>query len=204
MVGSSGMPGSDPGWSQPLRLAGLGFILPFPHFAMWRMRKKGADSLTALRTIFLSWVQSGVLIVLVLWLVLRDASGEGSLDPPLAVALVCLSGVGGLLMTRLAAQRPLDTSDTEKLAADYRTRFFLRTALAQASLLTGFVCAFVTDRWWMVLVGVPFAAVGFLIAAPTRGNLARTQAKVHRQGSTLDLIEALRESPFNATRAVQP
>lgn len=183
MVSSDTGTRRDPGWRAALTWQTL--LLPFP-----RIITK-ADGLTAARGMFVSWTLAEVWIVVVVRLVLGDTSGDGSVDPQVAAAGVCLFGVLSLVLVRWAATKPLDAGSEESLATSFHAAFLLQLALSQAAFLMGFVAAFVAQRWWLILVGIPFMAVGFAAAAPTSGKLRRLQERLRRDGSTLDLVTVL-------------
>jgi hypothetical protein len=110
-----------------------------------------------------------------------------------AVAL-CLVGVALLIGERLI-ERPLDCTTPARLAAAYRSRFFLRLAYAHAAALFGFVGFLLTDRGWLYPLGAAFALIGYLRLAPTHAKLTKDQALLSQSGCALDLIEVLGRTP---------
>ena len=160
------------------------------------MARKGTDSLTATRAIFLSWIETQILIVLISVLALGDGSGDRSIEPSIFAAGVAAFGVLTLGMVVSVTRKPLDGSSAESLVGTYRTRFFLRMALSQAVFLMGFVGVFVTGEPWLVLAGLPFALFGFALAAPTSSKLAHDQEALRARGSQLDLVHALVSLPL--------
>lgn len=189
-------PKADPGWRSVWRHIWPDILLPVPHFALWRMGRKGVDALTGMRALFLTWLETLLLIIFVVWLIFGDEAESGSVEPGWFIAGVVAFGLVTLALIRNSGIKCLDASDRDKLVTSYSSLFFLRMALAQALFLIGFVGAFVTGRWWIVLVGLPFTLVGFAIAAPTRSNLARAQDQLNRQGPTVDLVQVLLAKPF--------
>ena len=190
------LPKRDPGWGAVWRHIGLALLIPLPQFALWRMARKGVDALTGMRAVFISWLETPLLIILVVWIIMRDSTGDGSINESLFVAGIVVFGVLGLSLVRYFDSKPLDASDNDKLVTAYTSSFFVRMALAQAVFLMGFVGAFITDNWWMVLVGLPFTLIGFAQAAPTSSNLTRAQERLRSQGSTVDLTQVLLSRPF--------
>ncbi len=102
------------------------------------------------------------------------------------------AGIVALVARRLFADRALDCTDGATLASSYRTRFFLRMALAESTALIGFALCFVTQSPWPYVVALPFTAVGFLLAAPSSGHLTRDQTRLSTSGCTLNVVAALR------------
>jgi hypothetical protein len=102
---------------------------------------------------------------------------------------VALAGV--VLLVAPVWGRPLDCGSDAALAASYRTRFFLRIALA----LLGFVGFLLTGNPAVYPIGAAFTVVGFARLAPTAGNLARDQQELGRTGCPRRLVAALREVP---------
>lgn len=190
------LPKSDPGWRSVWRHIWPDILLPVPHFALWRMSRKGVDALTGMRALFITWLETPLLIIFVVWVIFRDEAKSGSIEPRWFVAGLAVFSLVTLALIRYFGAKRLDAGDRDKLVGSFTSVFFVRMALAQAVFLIGFVGAFVTGQWWMVLVGLPFTLVGFFIAAPTRSNLARAQEELNRQGTTLDLVQALLAKPF--------
>ena len=186
----------DPGWRRVLTrrlLAGL-FLGTVPgvgrRYDKRTFEDPTQDPLLVLRAIFLRFVFTVLLFgVVVMWI----ASGEpGSGGGALAAA-------GGLVVIGLASaataewlsRRPLDCSDDERLAAGYRTLFFLRLAFAQSIALFGFVLAMMVGAWWLYWVGAAVAAIGFARLAPTSRNLERLQWRLTNDGCGRSLVGAL-------------
>ena len=184
-----GLPGRDPGWGEAAKRTLPAMIFPF---LVLRSRRESADmnALTALRAVFLSMLGAQLVIVVLVWLIMKDES-ESSSSAGLFAAGVAVAGLVALGAIRYFAARPLEAVDASGVAGSYRTAFFLKIAFAQMPLMLGFVGSFVTDAWWVVFVGLPFSLAGFAMAAPTSGNLAREQARLRSQGSSLDLVDAL-------------
>lgn len=183
-------PSADPGWRPAFR-GSWRFFLPW--LLPLTARKAGNDPLVMLRSLFLSFSATLVLIGVVV-VVLDNGAPEDAGGMPTAVgaAMVCLVGVAGWLGVRLV-ERPLDCSGDVALHRSYRTRFFFRLALAESAALTGFVAFFVTGDLAMYPLGLAFTAVGFVGLAPTAGNLGRDQQDLTTAGCARSLIAALRQ-----------
>jgi hypothetical protein len=115
-------------------------------------------------------------------------------DPPLSVTMaaviVAVVGLASLVLPS-AIPTALDGSSAECLAATYKTRFFVRMAIAETVALVGFVLMFLTGSVVPFVAALPFTAVGFARAAPTDGNLQRDQDALNATGAMTDLRTAL-------------
>lgn len=182
----------DPGWGDAVRRVGWGF-LPIPGMSFLRRRFLVRDDgevtgLTLLRTIFATFAWALAMIGFV------SVVLAGSLDTVLApgptAVGVAVVGALSLLGTYRLTPR-LDGTSEPALASGYRTRFFLRIAVAEAAALVGFLGFILTAQPLVYLVGAAFAALGFVTAAPSARNLARDQEDLLASGSTLSLRELL-------------
>jgi hypothetical protein len=131
-------------------------------------------------------------IALVVFGVVLAALGPGSAPAPTAIFTVIVVALGALsLVLPRFIEKPLDCSSNAKLAASYRTRFFLRVALSEGVALWGFVGAINTGKLWLYALGLAFTAIGFLRLAPTAANLAREEQNLAVGGCPCSLIAAL-------------
>lgn len=182
-----GTPDDDPGWGGSAALIGL--LAPPILF----IRASAArDGLLTLRVIFLVFVQSNLVIgIVLLVMALTDSMPPGSVDAGPAVAAVALFGVLINVVAAVVGPR-LDCTTPGRLVGSYRVRFFIRLALAEAPVLAAFVGAMVTGEPLVFLVGLPFGAFGYLRAAPTRRSIERDQDALITSGCGTSLIPALR------------
>ena len=183
-------PDRDPGWRSALKDAVLSLI---PGWGLrYRMRRtRGADGLTTLRAVFLSFVL-GIALVGVVVAVLEANGGRLGTTPETPMAVVVLAvGAAGLVAANLV-RRPLACDSEAALAKSYRQRFFLHAAAAEAPALVGFVGFITTSAGWLYLLGAAFAAVGFAKAAPTANHLARIDDELRQTGCALTIGAALR------------
>lgn len=174
----------DPGWplSPMLLVPGLGVRLA--------QRRAAGDGLVLLRLVFVMFVFALVMFgVVLLFVDLSEGSSVG-----LFAAVVVADGTGSTIVASMH-RRPLDCSSEAALADSYRTRFFLRIALAESAALLGFVGVFLTGARWLYLLAVMFTAVGFARAAPTRRALQREGDELAMLGCGRSLVAALRQSP---------
>jgi len=191
----------DPGWRRAL--GGLWWIL-VPGQIIRQQKRDTADGvhgLTTLRRLFSSFAA----LLIIVGAVVVYLSATTTLDRhPLAgidVAIcVIVYGVFSLVAPRLA-EKPLDCSEDRRLAASYRTRFFLRIAFADSAALLAFVGFMVSDNGWLYALGAAFAAVGFYRVAPTAANLAVDQQALTDASCPRSLIAALATLPPPTTRS---
>src|SRR3954452_3284064 len=114
----------DPGWPA------FGPAL-VPGGIQWYLKRHGADDQRrVVRALWLSFVEMDVLIaVIAVVFKAGDPSGTGTAGPVLLAAHAPLAvGLRLLPLPRL----PLDCASDATLVAGYRTRFFLRMAIAEA------------------------------------------------------------------------
>ena len=193
-------PGSqpdDPGWHPTL--AAMWWLL-VPGWGIRRQRHQlaaGANGLTALRQLFVNFAAALLLIGVVVVVVLSATSPKLTQHPlpVLAVAAaIVAAGAVALGVPRLI-DRPLDCSDDGRLAASYRTRFFMRVAFSQAASLIGFVGFILSNAGWLYALGAAFTAVGYYRLAPTAAHLASDQDGLRQAGCQRSLIQALAGPP---------
>jgi hypothetical protein len=181
--------GEDPGWGTPgrLLLAALS-----PQLALRRSRS--TSPLVALRSVFAGFATAPLLIGVVT-ILLGTGSGSDAAD----VRNGCLAVAAVAVALQLAALRlvpPLRGATALELATSYRTRLFLNVALGQAGALVGFAVTVRADLPpWPYAVGLAGLYVGLRRTAPTRGGLARDQARLLADGYRIDLLEALTTPP---------
>ena len=185
----------DPGWSEAIRGAWV-FILPGAvQLRMRRAAKQGADGLILLRSLFIGFASSIVIFAIVVTLLNPPA-------PDLTASIWVAVGLAvyGLLVIFVGipvAERPLAC---ESLAAQFRTRFFLRIALSETVALFAFVIMFVVGPAWIYYVGGAITLFGLARYAPTERNLMRDQSDLHARGCNQSLIAALRRPGLPPTR----
>jgi hypothetical protein len=175
----------DPGWRAAIH--GIAwFVVPILRFRTSR-RKTPEDGLTGLRAIFLYLVGSLFFFLLAFAYIAPWNSGRGRV----IAAVVALVGAACVLATALLTRRPLIGETAERLATNYRARFFVGVGLAEIPALTGLCGSLIAQSLWVYLVGLSFALIGFGLIAPTRGNIERAQDDISGAGSALVLGEAL-------------
>jgi hypothetical protein len=176
----------DPGW----RLSPKMLLVLVPGLGSTIMRRPAnGDGLEATRQMWTAFVGSSVLFGVVLLLVV-----PGDIDKrpagPWVIGLVTI-GLALLGLVRVI-ERPLQCTDPLALASSYRTRFFLRTAFAQATALLAFVSVFIVNQAWLYWAVLPVALAGHVRNAPTRAHLERDQHELSQRGCALSLVRALR------------
>jgi hypothetical protein len=182
-------PGDDPGWGK------VGDVL-IGAVAPWIAAGRAATApnvLVTLRTTFLSFACSALLIG-VTALYFADSADDPLLDTgPGTIAVLVLGGVGVVAARRM---RGLECGDAGALVGSYRTRFFIRLGSSEAAALEGFVVSLLTGSVVPYLAGLVIAAIGFAGVAPTRAALQRDQAELAAQGCAHDLAALLAEARF--------
>lgn len=166
--------GEDPGWR------------PGP-------RDGRPDGLVALRFVFLAVVWGLVLVGVIVAVLVSQADGEGSVSTWPAAAAVAAVGIAALAFVLRVPVR-LDCSDELALARSWRSRFFARTAAAEASALAGFVAVVLTGAPALYALGLLFTAAGLAVSGPTRANLIRDQERLALDGCAIALVPALRHA----------
>jgi len=184
MQGTGGPLGDDPGWRRD-----VGGFVAGPQKA----GAPGVAPLVQLRMMLVVFT-IGLLGCGVVTLVVAPADDGEGLAAPVAAGVVLAVGVAGWLLTPLLSPR-LDCSTAATLVATYRTRFFLRMAIAEAAALAGFAVALVAYQPWPYFLGLAFTLIGFVRAAPTTRNLARDQDVLSVAGCAHPLAETLRMAP---------
>ena len=179
-------PADDPGW--PKGTSALKLILP--GLMQREIRRNPGDVLVLLRQSTLSFSLALILFGVVLPF-LGLQGGQAALYGGVLAGYAIVDMVVAHLVTR-----PLDGSSPTALRASYRTRFFLRVALADSVAVFGFVFAFIGAGLWIYYPAGAFALIRiWTTAAPTRTRLERDQRALYEQGSDLVLIETLRRPP---------
>lgn len=142
-----------------------------------------------LRTVFLAFVYSVVLIAAVLAVVFPlSAPGSTHVSVYVLVTVAPLSLSAIPLMTgRLLGfcGGPVD------LANAYTTILFVNIAFVEAAGVLGLVAAFIADALWPYLVGMAVALVGFVVIAPTRARIQRLDSRLSARGCDQSLRTGL-------------
>jgi hypothetical protein len=168
----------DPGWP---RFPAL--IFPMPAYLM---RREGADGRRVVREITVSFVWAQVAMGLLAVLVMGQTGGSVAIQW-LVLGAVAVGAVG----LRTWARRPLDCSSDAALVVGYQTRFFIRSAAANAVGLVGFVVRQLGPSVWPTVVGVAVAVVLLVVDAPTHAALEREDAHLAEHGCGRSLAAVL-------------
>ena len=156
--------------------------------------KNASSPLQQLRIVFIAFcVAIGAVGLVVLVLSLRGVN-ENPMNVGPVAAVVAAYAMSSLLLPRVI-EKPLDCASDETLTTSYRTRFFLRLAIAEGAALIGFAGVFLTNQGWVYALGAAFTAVGFARAAPTAANLATDQGKLRQSHCDRSLLAALVTPP---------
>ncbi|MGZ4213236.1 MAG: hypothetical protein ACXVQV_08375 [Actinomycetota bacterium] len=176
----------DPGWLPAL--GGFWRMLFVPTLFMRTRRVKALPLLVVLR--------STVIVSLVSWLVfldlLRYLQPQARPNNARIVGLVVIGdGLLGLLVASRLPYRMLRGKNPTELAMTYRAVFFMGWALANSVVLFGFVGFFLTGRFWMYALSLPFGLLGLAMITPSRARIEHDQGRLRAGGSKLQLIDAL-------------
>ena len=189
-------PYEDPGWREvitPWFLVGLVVgLIPFVGGPLMQraIRGRHQGGLLMLRRLFLHFLVAVLLIGVVAGVVDLDKRPSSTEEQVAVILLVALGGAC-LAAAEWFGRKPLDCSDDARLAAGYRSRFFLRIAFSESVALLGFVAVIVVGRWWLYWVGAAFTLVGFARLAPTAANLTADEWLLRQRGCTRSLVEVL-------------
>jgi len=178
-------PSVDPGW--PRQAALLWTLLPFTGFGMTRIVV--GDGLMSLRQLFLKFASLGVWVGVVILLFVRPG-GPLTRGWITAEVVVGIGAVIGVVVLRNV--RRLDCTSARTLGGSYRARVLTSLPAAMAPLTFGFLFSILAECRWIYVIGMAFAAVAFALAAPSAGDLRRTQARLDADGCTRSVIAAVR------------
>jgi F0F1-type ATP synthase membrane subunit c/vacuolar-type H+-ATPase subunit K len=144
-----------------------------------RDESTGTAPIVALRHVFLSFTLALGLVSVVVVLLGDMVDGDEPVE--LSIGVVTVVGLASLIAGR-RIRRSLDCTSDASLVTSYRSRFFLRLALAEAVTMLAFVLGIAVGPWWVYFVGLAFTAIGFARLAPTRRNLERDDAELAAHG----------------------
>lgn len=168
----------DPGWP---RFPSLVFPMP-----AYLLRREGQDGRRVCREITVSFVWAQVAVAALGVFVMGTTGGRVAVQW-LVVGVVA----AGALALRAWSRRPLDCSSDGALVVGYQTRYFIRSAVANAVGLAGFVARQLGPSPWPTVLGALVAIVMLLVDAPTRAALDREDADLARAGCGRSLVTAL-------------
>jgi F0F1-type ATP synthase membrane subunit c/vacuolar-type H+-ATPase subunit K len=189
----------DPGWGDAVRSAWM-FIIPFGlQLRLRKLQREGADGLVVLRSVFLAFVAAIVLFAIVV--AFLDPRVEGASAAGWVALGLAAYGVLVVFVLTPIVERPLSCDSDHALQGSYRTRFFLRVALAESVALLGFVLMFQVGASWVYYTGGAVTLVGLAWRAPTARNLMKDEDELRARGCARSLVTALRGvEPPPATR----
>ena len=189
-------PQADPGWRASLRQMGKNMI---PGMAL--RAQSATDGLVALRGVFLVFVVTPLLMLLVLTFI--APIGDGPMSP--WFAWVTVYGVVAVAIVAVRRRRPLKGTTESELAMSYRSEMFVQVAFSESALLWSFVAVFLTSDVRVYFVGMIACYAGLAMAAPSASNLRARQAQLGPAGFQLSLVRALKEplAPGSASDGVE-
>jgi len=184
----------DPGWRHALKNAVWPYSMPF------RSRAKSANQLIAARMIYVGIGIALLLFAFVISQILPSTRWFKGSNRAWFLVIVVAIGIVCLLRIARIRGKPLDVSSSQRLVDSYRAMFFIGLGYAQAPALSGFVGAFVMDNLWIYLIGLVFSMIAMALIAPSKREIARRQAQIAAQGSSLSLGAILVEPPSQAPK----
>ena len=178
-------PTVDPGW--PRGAALVWTLLPLSGYGMGR--RLAADGLISLRQLFLKFASLGVWVGLVILLFVQPGGTltSGWVTAEVVVGIAAVIGV--VVLRRL---RPLDCTNARALGSSYRSRVLTSMPAAMAPVMFGFLFSVLAECRWIYLFGLAYAVVAFVLAAPSVGDVRRSQARLDAGGCRLSLVAAVR------------
>jgi len=173
----------DPGWGSAFSQVARRLI---------PVLRTSGDPLTILRTLYLSfWVA----LVLILWILsFLEADGD-SLSPGAGFAIVTGLAAVNTSIVAIVRTRPLTGFTPDELAGAYRSSMFIRLAIAESIAMVGLVLFFVTGSLAVYGLAALLTIPGFLLAAPTSGDIAMHQRLLDERGENVDLFGTLIGQP---------
>ncbi len=181
----------DPGWPPVFRAAWWVVVPILDVFARRHINRTSANQLIALRAQFFTAISPLFLFLAILPFIASSGSDKVDWLPFLVAGCGVLSLANILWLRRHA----LMTNTAQTLAASYRASMFIGIGSASSPALFGFAGIFVGEKFWLYLLGLAFALLGFALIAPTRADIERRQRQIEAQGSSFSLLDALIETP---------
>ncbi|MDP1795672.1 MAG: hypothetical protein Q8K63_16155 [Acidimicrobiales bacterium] len=177
----------DPGWPLGWRVF-VGALYPMIASPGRRTR----DSLVAMRQATLAYI--GAIVLYVVFGLSLAGRGDLVSKPKVAAAFL-LAGIAGYALLQWIGKPRLAGPSPTEVAAQYRTRFFLRAAAANLPALLGLVGHFMVRDWWLLPAATAVSLVAWRRVAPTRAAIAEDESRLHEDGMHYSLTQILRESP---------
>ena len=168
------------GWGSPKDIL-IGMVAP-----KVAAKRRRSSMLAVLRSLFVSFCASLVMIGFVVLFLATDASGAASLSGAAACGIVALIGIA--ITIGLTFFMPtLSCGSPGQVLGQYRSRFFLRVAFAQAGALIGFGAFFLSGNPVAFFVGLPIALFNLIRFAPTTANIVSEDRRLAAQGCDCSL-----------------
>lgn len=153
------------------------------------------NQLVALRWVFLAFVGTVLILGVSVAPIVGNKHPTGPIVLPLTV--IVAAGVASLIIQYVWQQR-LDCSSRPALAEAFRSRLFLRLALAQAPSLIALAMCIALGPWWVYYIGLAFSLVGMWKFGPTVANIRRDSEQLWQSGCTESLLGALADGPTSS------
>jgi len=183
---------NDPGWPSIGAVARTLWtvVMPGARVRLYQHQlAAGRNGLTLLRVVYVQCVVMSLAVGVVI--VVMDARGTVShATTAIWTAVVLAVGAACVVLPR-RLDPPLACTSDAALATTYTNRFFIRVTVAQAPTLVGFVAALVAQSVLVGCVAVGFSIVAYVLAAPTRRQLATDQRDLDASGCHRALLPAV-------------
>lgn len=174
----------DPGW----RPAAVGVVAAVVPTLGARLARRSANALVLMRQLWVTFATVMLLVGVVAWILASVV--DGGVDGRFVAGAVVAIGV----VAQVVAPRflpPLQGASPAVVRRSASRAFFLRVALAESVALLAFVGVLLSGNPAVYLVGLVVAGIGLVEAAPTARWIARGQAELRQEGSSVDLLGAL-------------
>ena len=178
------------GWGKAIRLPY--YLVPFTPLVKFLVyRRRDLDALTSVRILFLHHPWMLLFLLGATRFFLRTSKPT---PLPLWMTLIFYAYVGVALIGLVFwSRRALVATSETTLLESYRSAVMIGTGLAMAPSLLGILGVLLSRSTWPYLVlGFGTSALGLLLIAPTRGEIARREGQLARSASQHSLHEVLR------------
>ena len=142
------------------------------------------------------------LTIVVVQFIASDWNAAPTTETGLWAAFVAAIGFLDVGLVLWVKRRPVaksikepDMDETKAIATAYVASVMLGAAFSMTSFLMGFVASVITERSWMIFVGLPFALICYWVSAPTRTNLETRQRELDNSGSQISIVQAIMQNP---------
>jgi hypothetical protein len=176
----------DPGWKPAIK-------------GVWRMLVPGGAAMISKRVSALTTTRTFAVGAFLGWMAVAGflALLDQDLTPTTAAEGVAVFGAIEVILIAVLRRRSLAVDSAKRLRQSFAQTFFLGYVLANAAMIFAFFTFFRATRGQLLtyLIGIPFAAFGLWLIAPTKARLAGQQVRLEAAGSELVVLEVLEAPP---------